>query len=132
MEFARGAETQPFAWCIREGRQRLFDAESWGVHREFSYVERGFYAEQLARTFDLFPRDQVLVERAEDLRAAPGPVLERVRAFLGLPPGAAPAAREVHVGRDMNYGSDLTTDDEAHLRRVYTHDQARLAALLAG
>jgi hypothetical protein len=114
MEFARGAETQPFAWCIREGRQRLFDAESWGVHREFSYVERGFYAEQLARTFDLFPRDQVLVERAEDLRAAPGPVLERVRAFLGLPPGAAPAAREVH------------------LRRVYTHDQARLAALLAG
>jgi hypothetical protein len=82
--------------------------------------------------FDLFPRSQVLVERAEDLRAAPGPVLGRVRAFLGLPPGAAPLAREVHVGRDMDYGSDLTGDDVAHLRRVYAHDQARLAALLAG
>src|SRR3978361_174698 len=36
MEYARGVETQPFAWCIREGRQRLFETQPWGVHREFS------------------------------------------------------------------------------------------------
>ncbi|HEX3367744.1 sulfotransferase family protein [Phenylobacterium sp.] len=129
MEFARGAETQPFAWCIRQGRQRLFAAEPWGVHREFSYVERGFYGEQMARLYGLFPRDQVLVLRAEDLRADPGPVLERLRAFLGLAPSAAPAPREVHVGREMDYGAQLTDDDVAHLRAVYARDAARLADL---
>ena len=36
MEYARGPETEPFAWCIREGRQRLFASEPWGHHREFS------------------------------------------------------------------------------------------------
>ncbi|MDB5452295.1 MAG: sulfotransferase, partial [Caulobacteraceae bacterium] len=53
MEYARGAETQSFAWCVRQGRRRLFDAEPWGVHREFSYVERGFYGEQVERLLAL-------------------------------------------------------------------------------
>lgn len=128
MEFARGAETEPFAWCIREGRQRLFDATPWGHHREFSYVERGFYAEQVERLLGLFPREQVLVLRSEDLRADPGPALAAVRTFLGLPPAPAPAPREVHVGRS-DLPADLTGADVDHLRRVYAADDARLAAL---
>jgi hypothetical protein len=68
MEYARGAEREPFAWCIRDGRRRLFDADPWGHHREFSYVERGFYGEQVARLLELFPRDQVLVLRSDALR----------------------------------------------------------------
>ncbi|THD67171.1 sulfotransferase domain-containing protein [Phenylobacterium sp.] len=129
MEFARGAEMHPFAWCIRQGRQRLFAAEPWGVHREFSYVERGFYGEQIERLNGLFPREQVLVLRAEDLRADPGPSLARLRAFLGLTPSAAPSPREVHVGQEMDYGAQLTDEDVAHLRAVYARDAARLRDL---
>lgn len=129
MEFARGVETHPFAWCVREGRQRLFDAEPWGHHREFSYVERGFYGEQSERLLALFPRDQLLFLRSEDLRADPTASLAQVRAFLGLPPAPAPAAREVHVGRDMAYPSELTADDDDYLRNVYAADAERLAAL---
>jgi hypothetical protein len=129
MEFARGAETKPFSWCIREGRQRLFDAEPWGFHREQSYVERGFYGEQIARLYELFPRDQVLVRRAEDLRTDPATTLPLVREFLGLPAGPAPRPREVHVGRDMDYGAALTSDDVAYLRGVYARDAERLADL---
>jgi hypothetical protein len=129
MEYARGAEAQPFAWCIRQGRQRLFDAEPWGFHREASYVERGFYGEQIARLYEIFPRDHVLVSRAEDLRGDPAGTLAQVRAFLGLPPGPSPEPREVHVGRDMDYGSDLTGEDVAHLHSVYARDRERLADL---
>jgi hypothetical protein len=130
MEYARGAETKPFAWCIREGRQRLFAAEPWGHHREFSYVERGFYGEQLERLYTLFPREQVLVLRAEDLEPAPAEVLARVRTFLGLASREeAVAPRRVHVGRDMDYGSSLTDEDAAFLRGVYAADQRRLEAL---
>jgi hypothetical protein len=129
MEYARGAETHTFDWCVREGRQRLFGASPWGHHREFSYVERGFYGEQMERLFGLFPREHVLVLRSDDLRADPGPALAAVRTFLGVGPAPSPVARDVHVGRDMDYPSDLRPDDIAYLRQVYAADAARLAAL---
>ncbi|HEX3887930.1 MAG TPA: sulfotransferase domain-containing protein [Phenylobacterium sp.] len=129
MEYARGVETEPFAWCIRQGRQRLFDARPWGFHREISYVERGFYGEQMARLFDLFPREQVLILRSDELRGDPAVGLSAVRRFLGLPDGPAPTPREVHVGAQMDYGGELTAQDIAHLRTVYARDAERLADL---
>jgi hypothetical protein len=130
MEYARGFEQAPFAWCIREGRRRLFEAEPWGHHRAFSYVERGFYGEQVERLLALFPREQVLVLTAEALQAEPAATLATVRAFLGLPPAASGVEpRAVHVGRDMDYGSELTEADAAFLRDLYARDQDRLAAL---
>ncbi len=130
MEYARGAETRPFAWCVREGRRRLFDAVPWGHHREFSYVERGFYGDQLERLFRLFPRDQALILQAEELRRDPGPALAAVQGFLGIANRPAPPSRETHVGVAMDYGSVLTDEDRDYLRDVYAADQARLAALL--
>jgi hypothetical protein len=130
MEYARGAETQPFAWCVRQGRQRLFDAEPWGFHRDLSYVERGFYGEQMARLLGLFPREQVLVLRAEDLRGDPASALARVRGFLGVGLAPPPAPREANVGRDMDYGAELAATDVAYLRGVYARDQQRLGDLI--
>jgi hypothetical protein len=129
MEYARGVETRPFAWCIREGRRRLFEAQPWGHHREFSYVERGFYGEQLEAALAIFPREQILVLGAEDLNRDPAAVLAKVRTFLGLSPGADPRPRRVHVGRDMDYGSELTQADALFLRALYAADQARLQGL---
>jgi hypothetical protein len=129
MEYARGAEREPFAWCIREGRQRLFAGQPWGYHREFSYVERGFYGEQLERLFGDFPREQVLVLRAEDLRGDPGATLAGVRRFLGLGAAPAPAPRRSHVGQEID-GSALTADDVAYLREIYARDQAQLRKLV--
>lgn len=129
MEYARGVETHPFDWCIREGRQRAFDARPWGHHREFSYVERGFYGEQIERLYALFPRQQALVLRSDDLRRGPDETLGRVRAFLGLPPAPTPASREVHVGADIAYPSTLTAADVEYLRGVYAKDAERLADL---
>jgi hypothetical protein len=135
MEYARGAERAAFAWCIREGRMRLFEDAPpnapWGVHREFSYVERGFYGEQLERLYGLFPRQQVLVLRAEALRGDHAATLAEVRRFLGLAPAKPPAAHTAHVGQQMDYGSELGAEDAAFLRRLYARDQARLAGLLA-
>ena len=126
MEQGRGAETKPFAWCVREGRQRLFAAEPWGHHREYSYVERGFYGDQVERLFALFPREQVLLLQAEDLRRDPQAVLGRLNAFLDAPPPPPTAPRAVHVGPEMD---GLAAADIAHLRAVYARDQARLQAL---
>lgn len=129
MEHVRGHDSQSFAWCIREGRMRLFEGEPWGVHRQFSYVERGFYGEQMERLFGLFPRDQVLVLRAEALRDEQAATLAAVRRFLGLPKARRlPAPRTVFEGPAMQ--ERLTDEDAAFLRRLYARDQSRLAKLL--
>ncbi len=127
MEYSRGVETHPFSWCIREGRQRLLDAQPWGVHREFSYVERGFYGEQIERLFSLLPQDQVLVLTADGLRADPGAVLGQVADFLGTPRREATMHREVHVGREV--GAKLAAEDIDYLRGLYARDMQRLKAL---
>jgi hypothetical protein len=129
MEYARGVETRPFAWCIRAGRQRLFEGLPWGHHHAFSYVERGFYGEQVERLYGLFPRDQILVLTSDALRSNPGPVLAEVRGFLRLPRAPTPAPREVHVGQKIAYPSELTAADIDYLRRVYASDAERLAAM---
>ena len=129
MEFARGVETRSFSWAIREGRQRLFQSEPWGAHREFSYVERGFYGEQVARALTLFPRERILILRSEDLKRQPDEVLKAVNGFLDIPPPGHRAPRSVHVGRDMDYGADLSERDVAMLREVFAPDQARLRSL---
>ena len=127
MERSRGVETGDFSWCIREGRRRLFASEPWGVHREFSYVERGFYGEQMARLFDIFPREQVLVLTADALRTEPGPTLDRLNAFLGAPPRGQVEHRAVHVGEATD--AKLSPADVAYLREVYARDQELLKAL---
>lgn len=127
METTRGVETQPFSWCIRRGRSRLFEAEPWGVHREFSYVERGFYGEQIARLLQLFPREQVLVLQAEDLKREPGRTLDVVSDFLGAPRRGPVEHRDVHVGQDV--GAALPAADVDYLREIYAEDMARLAQL---
>lgn len=126
MEYARGAETKPFAWCIRQGRARLLDAEPWGHHREFSYVERGYYGEQVERLYGLFPPEQVLVLKSDALKNDPGAALAEVNRFLGLAAPAPVAPRQVHVGRDMG---GLDPEDAAYLRRIYERDMARLKDL---
>lgn len=127
MEARRGVEMHDFAWCIRQGRRRLFEADPWGHHREFSYVERGFYGEQIERLYRLFPERQVLVRKAEDLRADPARVLGEVADFLETERMAPPAARDVHVGDDQG---DPPAADQAWLRQIYAPDSARLKALI--
>jgi hypothetical protein len=129
MEYARGAETSPFAACIREGRHRLFRTDPFGYHREFSYVERGYYGEQVERLLGLFRRDQLLILRSEDLRRDPITALAKARGFLGVPNATAPQPRDVHVGREMDYGAEPTEADIAHLKGLYARDLERLADL---
>jgi hypothetical protein len=55
------------------------------VHRQYSYVSRGIYVDQLKAWLTLFPRQQALVLKSEDFFADVDGTLERVFSFLGLP-----------------------------------------------
>jgi hypothetical protein len=125
MEYARGLETEPFAWCIREGRARVAagDPTAPGHHRVHSYVERGFYGRQLQRILTLFPYEQVRVYDAALLRSDPDPILRDLCAFAGVrAPVDVVQPRAVHVGQTIDYPSTLSAADFELLTDLYAAD----------
>ena len=133
MEYAKGKETRPFAWCIREGRARLDpgDPAAPGHHRVFSYVERGYYGRQVAHLLTLFPRGQCLFLQSEMLRDAPGTALQQICGFLGQPAPAEIVAKMVHSALERDYGFALQANDRALLADLYASD-LRLFSELSG
>ena len=131
MEYARRKETEPFAWCIREGRVRVArgDPAAPGHHRVHSYVERGFYASQIECAVDLFGAERLLLLTSDRLRDAPDETVAEICRFLGVSGPSAPLApRRVRVAADIAYPSVLTSADMDLLRSLYEADVARVAA----
>jgi hypothetical protein len=130
MEYARGWEREPFGWCIRGGRARVDSPEAPGFHRVFSYVERGFYGAQLERLFAIFPREQVLLLRSEDLDRDPEATLVNICRFIGAaPPVGGVTRRRELVGGDLDGAAAITPADRAHLRTIYAADLEKFAEL---
>ena len=109
-----GRETLSFEEAIAQEDERLARAEervlagdhvALKAYRNFSYKSRGRYAEQLARWFAFFPREQFLILKSEDLFQNAEEVIRRVYNFLDIPlwnmeqfknvnPGGYPAAEQ--------------------------------------
>ena len=85
------------------GRQRLFEAEPFGHHREFSYVERGFYGELCA----FMASEPVVVQVLEGEGA-----IAKNREVMGATDPAAAAAGTIRKefalskGENSVHGSD--------------------------
>jgi hypothetical protein len=83
MERSRGAETLPFLAALRAERARLRDARPL-QHRVYSYMDRGFYTEQIRRMWSFFDERQTLFIRSDLLVSEPRIQLRRVCAFLDI------------------------------------------------
>jgi len=131
MEYARGKETEPFGWCIREGRARMAEALPYpGFDRVHSYVERGYYGRQLARALTLFPREQLLLLGSDDLRRDPTGTIGAVCAFLGVKPPAGLIPPKIsRPAADIDYPATLSDSDVIFLQRQFADEVARLHKL---
>ena len=95
--------------------------------RRFAYIERGFYARQLARMWQYFPVEQTLVFRSEELRAAPDVALARIAAFLGVADFPRVALKSIHA---RQYEGEMSPDDKRYLIGVFEQDIRELERLL--
>ena len=86
MEKGRGGERRPLWEALLLERFRLRRSRdprrADSAQRLHSYRARGLYSRQLRNLYGVFPRDQVLVVRAEELLRDHDAVLRRVFAFL--------------------------------------------------
>jgi hypothetical protein len=126
MESTR-TETQPFSWCIREGRARL--AHGSAAHRVHSYVERGFYGAQMERLYAIFPREQVLALRSDSLRSDPERILGNVCDFLRIPAFDEITPLESHVGPSDSETKRMSDEDRSFLRQIFADDQKKFQSL---
>lgn len=133
MQFRRGTEHLDFGQAIRQRLNRP-DAQAdmkSGANRNFSYVERGFYAQQLERTFRLFPREQVLVATLDAFRLSHRSLLDRVCDFLELERFADyPPNERVMVAGQTAENPPMPGDCRAHLVDLFTDDILRTQAIL--
>jgi hypothetical protein len=130
-EYSIGRETMPFGNAIREGRDRVrCEAEVDGLHRYFSYVERGFYGQQLANLLDCFRPGQIQCLVSEEFFADQAATLQSLAAFLEIEP--FPDLPPVHKnpGRDFAYPSKLS-DDAPYLSALFRDDIAAVERFLA-
>jgi len=131
MEYARGKETEPFAWCIRDGRARMAEGTPYpGFHRVYSYVERGFYGRQLARLTALFPRDQLLLLGSSALRRDPTATIGSICAFLGVSaPTGEISQKTSRPAADIDYSATLSESDVIFLQRQFADEMVRFGLL---
>jgi hypothetical protein len=97
------------------------------AHQHYGYLARGRYAEQLERWWRVYPREQTLVLRFEDLAREPMEVLARTLDFLALP-------RVEHVrleARNVRRYPPMDPAIAARLREYFEPHEARLQALLS-
>ncbi|RAY16160.1 sulfotransferase [Actinomadura craniellae] len=85
------------AACAAEERRV---ADGWAAF--WRYVDLGRYGEQLQHLYKLFPREQVLVLRYRELRDRPAATLDRICAFLEVPPGVIDSVPWANVTRHVD------------------------------
>lgn len=127
MQRVRGVEPLPFAYAIRGGRGRLRrDGRLTIDGRRYSYVERGFYADQLERVYRLFDAENVCVLTTADLRRDHAGTLAKVGRFLGVSWPKLPPRSEIHTlaGEPLE---QPRAEDVAYLRALYEPDARTLA-----
>ena len=93
LEVKSGYETLSFKDAIEREQERL--AGEWEKmledehydsfnYRHYSYLARGKYVDQLQTWMNLFPKEQLLLLRSEDLYANPAAVVRQTLEFLGV------------------------------------------------
>lgn len=95
--------------------------------RRTSYLDRGFYAEQMERLFRFFPREQVHVIKFDDFRKNTSKVVNGVFTFLGLEPLSQVKNREQN---QIAYERKMTREERRHLSEAYKQDIESLEKLL--
>jgi hypothetical protein len=131
-EYARGRETLAFSDAIRHGRARVrAESQTAEPNRYFSYVERGFYGEQLLHVLEYFPRGSVHCEISEEMFRDRSATLRRIATFLDIDPWPqdTPPAH-LNPRREHEYPSTLAPADVAYLRTLFEDDTRLVESLL--
>lgn len=126
MERDRNTDTSSFSEAIRLERVRCRSALPL-QHRVFSYVDRGFYSEQLRRLWRYFPEGQTLIIKHEELKLDLSNTLTKIANFLGVKDFDHSEYLDIHSRAYLN---QMSSEDFYYLRDVFYSEVKMLEAML--
>src|SRR5438270_5138701 len=126
METKRDHEKLPFAEAIEKEPERCREALPL-QHRVYSYVDRGFYAHQVQRLFDIFGKDNCLILLNEELRNDHKKTLRRVFEFLGVDSSFVPPEATIF---EQEYSTEIDQQLRSRLIDVFCFDIKELEKLI--
>ena len=117
-------EKESFWNAIRQEPERLKE----GQHRVYSYVDRGFYANQIERFQAKFSAEQLLFIKYEDFKADQEGTLAKVFSFLGVEhKGFTFTPERIH---ESAYHSSITPEEREYLKTIFAADIHEVEKLL--
>src|SRR5947207_7037875 len=128
METKRGKEKLSFAEAIEKEPERCRAALPL-QHRVYSYIDRGFYAHQVRRLFNIFGNDNCLVLLSEELRNEHNKTLRRVFEFLGVESWFVPPEASVF---EQEYTDKIDHQLSTPLVDIYKFDLKYMERILEG
>jgi hypothetical protein len=126
MEKQRGADNLNFLAAIETEPARCRSALPL-QHRVYSYVDRGFYSQQLRRLWNYFPQKQVLVLRQEQLQQNPELTMEQIYKHLGIVSVPFTVAQQLHA---LTYEDQMPAAAKDWLRQHFLWEIKQLEAML--
>jgi hypothetical protein len=126
METKRGAEHLSFAEAVEREADRCREALPH-QHRVFSYVDRGFYAHQVRRLFNIFGANNLLILLTEDLRRDHHETLRKIFEFLQVDSGFIAPEASVF---EQDYDQQIDPELYSRLMEWFYYDIKQLERLL--
>jgi hypothetical protein len=124
----RGLMREPLAFldAIKAEPERLRQLPL-GEAKRYTYVERGFYAQQLQRLWRHFPSAQMLIFKNEQLEHEVAKVLARIATFLRIAPFPPVTSRKTNA---REYSAAMTEEERRYLVAVFEPEIRELERLL--
>ena len=97
-------------------------------HREYSYVDRGFYSVQLERIYSLFKKEQVLVLKYEEFNVDPQAVLSKIFDFIGVNKKIFSFKNE--SVNYFEYKNKMEEEAREYLHEIYADDIKKVEKML--
>lgn len=127
MSSSKKQEDAPFLDAVKREIDRKKADANPPQHRIWSYIDRGFYHEQLQRLWSYFPKEHVLILRSEDLKQQPDQTLDTLCRFLGVSPFKHVQEQSANV---RPYAAKMSEEDREYLAPLFEQDIRQLEAAL--
>ena len=126
MQRFKGREPLDFLDAVKEEKNRIAEPLSLQARR-FSYLDRGFYTEQLERVFKFFTREQAKIVKFEEFRNRNQETLGSIFRFLGVKPLTRIRNKDRNV---VPYQRAITPAERKYLYAIFADDIAKLEQML--
>jgi Sulfotransferase domain len=126
MQRFKGRESLDFLDAVKTEKTRATEASPLQFRR-FSYVDRGFYSEQLERVWKFFSRPQVKVIKFEEFQDNNRETLNGIFEFLGVKPLRMIRSKDRNV---VPYERAISDEEREYLFGIFAGEIVRLEEML--